>query len=67
MDTFFHENIPMGLTLKILKILGVFVAKSQEMGTFWGKIPRYGYLFLEKLPLKMGLELLVAHPRPIQI
>ena len=47
-----------------------FGAKSQEMGTFFPglfsekKNPRYGYLFLEKLPVNMdmGFALLEAHP-----
>ena len=54
---------------KIVKIWCVFVAKSHEIGTFFRKIPKYWYLFLEKLPLNIGmdLELPAAHPRPIQI
>ena len=39
---------------EIVKILCIFVAKSQEMGTFFQKIRKYG--FLEKLPLNMVLE-----------
>ena len=42
---------------KILKIWCVFVAKSQEMGTFffWKmKIPKDGYLFLEKISPEHG-------------
>ena len=53
----------------IVKIWCDFVAQLKEMATFFEKIPKYGSLFLEKLPLNMGLglELLAAHPRPIQI
>ena len=40
-----------------LKIWCVFEAKSLEMGIFFfEKIPTYGYLFLEKLPMGMGVE-----------
>ena len=54
---------------EILQICYVLVAKSQEMGTFFRKIPKYGYLNFEKLPLNMGmgLELPTAHSRPIKI
>ena len=56
---------------KILKIWCVFVAKLQELSrpTFFRKIPNYGYLFLEKLPLNMwmGFELPAVNPRLTQI
>ena len=28
---------------------------EKKMGTFFGKIPKHGHLFLEKLPLNMGM------------
>ena len=39
-----------------------FVAKVQKNG--YGKIPKHGYLFLEKITLNMGMgpELPAAHP-----
>ena len=57
----------MGLILTILKK----IAKNGYL--FFGKIPKHGYqswyLFLEKLPLPMGMgpELPAAHPQQIQI
>ena len=39
------KSLTMGLIFKSLKIQCVFVAKLLEMGTFFWKIPRYGYLF----------------------
>ena len=63
MGPIFHESLTMGQSFKIswvhyakprkiVKIWCVFVAKSQEVDTFYRKIPKYGYLF-EKLPLNM--------------
>ena len=40
---------------KMVKNWFVFVAKLQEMGTYFEKIPKLGYLFLEKLPIDMGI------------
>ena len=77
MGPIFHEKIPHygsdfpEFTMRTPENLETFkVSKSQKMGTFLQKkIPKHGYLFLEKLPLNMGIgpELLAAHPRPIQI
>ena len=50
-----QKSITISLIFKLLKILSVFVAKSQEKGTFFIKIPKHGYLFWEILPLNMGM------------
>ena len=65
------KSLTMGQIFKIfqrppekVENLCVFVTKSLEMGTFLQSIPKYGYLFFEKVPqnMGMGLELLGAHP-----
>ena len=70
------KSVTMGQIFKVfqrtpenLENVCVFVTKSLEMGTFLQNIPKYGYLFFEKVPqtLGMGLELLEAHLQPIQI
>ena len=51
----------MGLTLKLFqarvcKKFGVFLWQNQKKWVpIFGKIPRYGYLFLEKVLLDMGM------------
>ena len=65
MSHFFHEKIPnygsyvknfMGYALchKILKIRCVFVANRKKWVPFYRKIPKYGYLFLEKITPEHG-------------
>ena len=57
---FMKKTLTMGLILR---------QNLKKCVPFFGKIPKHGYLFLERLPLNMGMgpEIPAAHPRPIQI
>ena len=65
MGPIFHAKIPnYGFDF-----IGVFLWQNRKKWVpFFGKIPNHGYLFLEKLPLSMGMgfELPVTDPRLIQ-
>ena len=79
MGTIFHEKFPnywsgfknfptfIFKPQQIVKIWFLWQnqKKKKKKGSFFfGKIPKCGYLFWDKLPLNMGIgpELLVAHP-----